>query len=214
MAGCVWLYVFLVGMSASVVRSALMLTVYALLSLGHRDKMSVNTLAFAAIVMLLINPRSLFDIGFQLSFVAVLSILLFYPLFEGVWSQSFLLDHRAFKWLWTMLAVSCAAQIGVAPLIAYYFGRFSNYFLLTNLVVIPAATLILYLSLVVLLIPSLAYLLIYIVDTLNRLLTWIATLPGASIEGLHPTLLQVSMVYVVIAAVYLLVDRLHILEKQ
>ena len=179
---CVWLYVFLVGMSASVVRSALMLTVYALLSLGHRDKMSVNTLAFAAIVMLLINPRSL--------------------------------DHRAFKWLWTMLAVSCAAQIGVAPLIAYYFGRFSNYFLLTNLVVIPAATLILYLSLVVLLIPSLAYLLIYIVDTLNRLLTWIATLPGASIEGLHPTLLQVSMVYVVIAAVYLLVDRLHILEKQ
>jgi competence protein ComEC len=81
-------------------------------------------------------------------------------------------------------------------------------------VVIPAATLILYLSLVVLLIPSLAYLLIYIVDTLNRLLTWIATLPGASIEGLHPTLLQVSMVYVVIAAVYLLVDRLHILEKQ
>jgi competence protein ComEC len=211
---CIWLYVFLVGMSASVVRSALMLTVYALLSLGHRDKMSVNTLAFAAIVMLLINPRSLFDIGFQLSFVAVLSILLFYPLFEGVWSQSFLLDHRAFKWLWTMLAVSCAAQIGVAPLIAYYFGRFSNYFLLTNLVVIPAATLILYLSLVVLLIPSLAYLLIYIVDTLNRLLTWIATLPGASIEGLHPTLLQVSMVYVVIAAVYLLVDRLHILEKQ
>ena len=211
---CVWLYVFLVGMSASVVRSALMLTVYALLSLGHRDKMSVNTLAFAAIVMLLINPRSLFDIGFQLSFVAVLSILLFYPLFEGVWSQSFLLDHRAFKWLWTMLAVSCAAQIGVAPLIAYYFGRFSTYFLLTNLVVIPAATLILYLSLVVLLIPSLAYLLIYIVDTLNRLLTWIATLPGASIEGLHPTLLQVSMVYVVIAAVYLLVDRLHILEKQ
>jgi competence protein ComEC len=81
-------------------------------------------------------------------------------------------------------------------------------------VVIPAATLILYLSLVVLLIPSLAYLLIYIVDTLNRLLAWIATLPGASIEGLHPTLLQVSMVYVVIAAVYLLVDRLHILEKQ
>ena len=211
---CIWLFVFLVGMPASVVRSAVMLTVYALLSLGHRDKMSVNTLAFAAIVMLLFNPMALFDLGFQLSFMAVLAILLFYPLFERVWSQSFYLNHRAFKWVWAMLAVSCAAQIGVAPLIAYYFGRFSNYFLLTNLVVIPAATLILYLSLVVLLIPSLAYLLIYTVDTLNCLLTWIATLPGASIEGLHPTLLQLSMVYVVIAAVYLLVDRLHILEKQ
>ena len=204
---CIWLYVFLVGMTVSVVRSAVMITVYALLSLGHRDKMSVNTLAFAAIVMLLFNPLSLFDVGFQLSFLAVLAILLFYPLFEGVWSQSFLMDHRVFKWLWTMLSVSCAAQIGVAPLIVYYFGRFSCFFLLTNLLVVPAATLILYLSLVVLLIPSLAYLLIYIVDALNRLLTWIATLPGVSIEGLHPTLLQVSMAYVIIMAVYLLLRR-------
>lgn len=204
---CIWLYVFLVGMTVSVVRSAVMITVYALLSLGHRDKMSVNTLAFAAIVMLLFNPLSLFDVGFQMSFMAVLAILLFYPLFEGVWSQSFLMDHRVFKWLWTMLSVSCAAQIGVAPLIVYYFGRFSCFFLLTNLLVVPAATLILYLSLVVLLIPSLAYLLIYIVDALNRLLTWIATLPGVSIEGLHPTLLQVSMAYVIIMAVYLLLRR-------
>ena len=204
---CIWQYVFLVGMSASVVRSAVMLTVYALLSLGHRHKMSVNTLAFAAIVMLLFNPMSLFDVGFQLSFLAVLAILLFYPLFETVWSQSFLMNHRAFRWLWTMLTVSCAAQIGVAPLIAYYFGRFSNFFLLTNLVVVPAATLILYLSLVVLIIPSLAYILIYMVGALNRLLTWIAACPGASIEGLHPTLLQVSMVYVIIVAVYLLLTR-------
>ena len=203
----IWLFVFLVGLSASVVRSAVMVTVYALLSLGHRDKLSVNTLAFAAIVMLLFNPLSLFDVGFQLSFMAVLAILLFYPLFENLWSQPFLLDHRVFRWLWTMLAVSCAAQIGVAPLIAYYFGRFSCYFLLANLVVVPAAALILYLSLSVLLIPSLAYLLIYIVDALNRLLTWIATLPGVSIEGLHPTLLQVSMAYVIIMAVYLLLRR-------
>ena len=204
---CIWLFVFLVGMSASVVRSAVMITVYALLSLGHRDKMSVNTLAFAAIVMLLFNPKSLFDVGFQLSFMAVLAILLFYPLFESVWSQQFLFGHRLFRWLWTTLAVSCAAQIGVAPLIAYYFGRISCYFLLTNLVVVPAATLILYLSLLVLLIPSLAYLLIYIVDALNQLLLWITMLPGASIEGLHPTLLQVWMTYVIIGAVYGLLIR-------
>ena len=203
----IWLFVFLVGLSASVVRSAVMVTVYALLSLGHRDKLSVNTLAFAAIVMLLFNPLSLFDVGFQLSFMAVLPILLFYPLFENLWSQPFLLDHRVFRWLWTMLAVSCAAQIGVAPLIAYYFGRFSCYFLLANLVVVPAAALILYLSLSVLLIPSLAYLLIYIVDTLNQLLVSIAALPGASIEGLHPTLLQVWMTYVIIGAVYGLLIR-------
>ena len=107
-----------------------------------------------------------------------------------------------------MLTVSCAAQIGVAPLIAYYFGRFSNFFLLTNLVVVPAATLILYLSLVVLIIPSLAYILIYMVGVLNRLLTWIAACPGTSIEGLHPTLLQVTMAYVIIVAVFLIAVRL------
>lgn len=203
----IWLFVFLVGLSASVVRSAVMVSIYALLSLGHRDKLSVNTLAFAAIVMLLFNPMALFDVGFQLSFMAVLTILLFYPLLESLWSQPFLLDHRLFRWLWTMLSVSCAAQIGVAPLIAYYFGRISCYFLLANLVVVPAAALILYLSLAVLLIPSLAYLLIYIVDTLNQLLVSIAALPGASIEGLHPTPLQVWMVYVIIFAVYLLLIR-------
>ena len=203
----IWLFVFLVGLSASVVRSAVMVSIYALLSLGHRDKLSVNTLAFAAIVMLLFNPMALFDVGFQLSFMAVLTILLFYPLLESLWSQPFLLDHRLFRWLWTMLSVSCAAQIGVAPLIAYYFGRISCYFLLANLVVVPAAALILYLSLAVLLIPSLAYLLIYIVDTLNQLLVSIAALPGASIKGLHPTVLQVWMMYVIIGAVYLLLIR-------
>ena len=200
----IWAFVFLVGMSVSVVRSAIMLTVYALLSLGHRDKMSVNTLAFAALVMLLVSPRSLFDIGFQMSFVAVLSILLWLPVFMGVFSERFLMEHRWVKWCWGMVAVSVAAQTGVAPLIAYYFGRFSSYFLLTNFIVIPAATLILYLSLVVLLIPRLAYLLIYIVTKLDAVLAYITTIPGASIDGLHPTLLQVSMVYVIILAVYLL----------
>ena len=200
----IWTFVFLVGMSVSVVRSAIMLTIYALLSLGHRDKMSVNTLAFAALLMLVVSPRSLFDIGFQMSFMAVLSILLWMPVFMGVFSERFLMEHRWVKWGWGMMAVSVAAQTGVAPLIAYYFGRFSSYFLLTNFIVIPAATLILYLSLAVLLIPSLAYLLIYIVTKLNAVLSYIATIPGASIDGLHPTLLQVSMVYVIILAVYLL----------
>lgn len=200
----IWAFVFLVGMSVSVVRSAIMLTVYALLSLGHRDKMSVNTLAFAALVMLMVSPRSLFDIGFQMSFMAVLSILLWMPVFMGVFPERYLMEHRWVKWCWGMVAVSVAAQTGVAPLIAYYFGRFSSFFLLTNFIVIPAATLILYLSLIVLLVPRLAYLLLYIVTKLNAVLSYIAMIPGASIDGLHPTLLQVSMVYVIILAVYLL----------
>ena len=205
---CIWLFVFLVGMSASVVRSAVMLTVYALLSLGDRNRMSVNTLAFTAIIMLMVHPLSLFDIGFQLSFLAVLSILIWYPVFEGVIPQSFLMSHRLVRWLWSLLAVSCAAQLGTAPLIAYYFGRFSSLFLITNLVVLPFAPLIIYLTLAVLFIPSLAYILVYIVSALNGVLNFMASIPWVSIEALHPSILQIMMIYVIIAATYLLIDRL------
>ena len=202
----IWAFVFLVGMPTSVVRAAVMLTVYALLALGHRNKMSVNTLAFTAIVMLLFQPSALFTVSFQMSFMAVLSILLFVPLFERAFSAEYLMTHRCVKWLWGMVTVSFAAQIGVAPLIAYYFGRFSSWFLLTNFIVIPAAMLILYLSLLVLLIPQLAFLLVQVVNGLNSVLTRMAQLPGASIDGLHPTLTQTVLVYVFIMAVYVLLS--------
>ena len=204
----IWLYVLLVGMPVSVVRSAVMLTVYGILSIAHRNKMSVNALAFTAIVMLMCNPEWLFDIGFQLSFMAVLAILLFVPLFEDVFSAKYLQEHRWIRRIWGLVAVSVSSQIGVAPLIAYYFGRLSTYFLLTNFIVLPAAYLILGFSLIVLLFPSLAYILLYIVDTLNAVLLRITAIPGSSIDGFHPNVLQVVLTYVIIFCTYLLIERI------
>lgn len=203
-----WLYVLLVGMPVSVVRSAVMLTVYGLLSISHRNKMSVNALAFTAIVMLMWNPEWLFDIGFQLSFMAVLAILLFVPVFEDVFSAKYLQEHRLVRYVWGLVAVSVSAQIGVAPLLAYYFGRLSTYFLLTNFIVLPAAYIILGFSLIVLLFPSLAYILLYIVDTLNAVLFRITAIPGSSIDGFHPNVLQVVLAYVIIFCTYLLIERI------
>ena len=200
----IWAFVFLTGMSTSVVRSAIMLTVYALLAIGHRQKMSVNTLAFTAIVMLLVSPQALFDVGFQMSFMAVFSILLFTPLFYRPFSAEYLMTHRIIRWLWGMVAVSIAAQIGVAPLIAYYFGHFSCFFLLTNFIVIPAATLILYLSLTTLLIPSIGIALASIVGLLNTTLLYISTIPGATIDGLHPSVMLTASIYAIIFATYYL----------
>ena len=209
----IWAFVFLVGMPVSVVRSAIMFTVYGLLSLGRREKMSVNTLAFTALLVLAVSPLSLFDTGFQMSYLAVFSILLFVPLSERLFPLGYLMEHRIVRWLWGIVAVSCAAQIGVAPLTAYYFGRFPVFFLLTNFIVIPAAMLILWMTPVVLAFPSLAYLLLYIVSSLNTLLSAVATLPGASISGLHPTILQTTMTYVVIVACYLLAFRLSRMRR-
>lgn len=204
----IWAFVFLVGMPVSAVRAAVMLSVYGLLSLGHRNKMSINTLAFAAILILLFSPATLFDVGFQMSFMAVWAILLFVPLFERVFPVSYRLSHPCVKWVWGMVLVSVSAQIGVAPLVAFYFGRFPVYFLLTNFIVVPAAFVILLLVMVVLLVPSLAYLLLYIVRGVNAVLLRMVTWPGASIEGLHPNVLQVVLIYVVILCFYLVIERI------
>ena len=205
----IWAYVFLVGMPVSVVRAALMLSLYALLSLGHRDKMSVNTLAFVAIALLMLNPLSLFDVGFQMSFIAVFSILVWVPLLMSVFPPDYLQTHRIVRWLWAMVAVSVAAQMGAAPLIAYYFGRFSPWFLLTNFVAVPIATLILWLAPLALCFSPFAHILLYVASALNAVLTFLARLPFASIDGLHPTILQVTMVYVILTALYLLIVRLR-----
>lgn len=207
----IWAFVIMIGKPVSAMRAAAMISIYALLSLGYREKMSINALAFTAIVMLVINPRSLFDVGFQMSFLAVLSILLWMPLFTNNPSPSATHTPAILRWLWGMITVSVAAQIGVAPLIAYYFGRFSTYFLLTNIVVIPGATLILWLSPLVLLTAKIAPILSVLITTMNSCLKFIATLPGASIEGLHPSVLQVAFIYILITIVYLI---LNILKSQ
>ena len=172
----IWVFVFLVGMSVTVVRAAVMVSVYALLSLGHRDKMSVNTLVFTAIGMLIMKPVSLFDAGFQMSFAAVFAILVLVPLFDRVFPEGFLMSHRVVKWLWALVAVSLAAQIGTAPLVWYHFGRIPLWSVLTNVVVVPAAGLIVCLAGLTLLFPSCAYLLLYIAATLNKILQWIQAL--------------------------------------
>ena len=201
----IWSFALLVGLPVSVVRSALMVSIFALFSLGERPHLSVNLLCLAACIILLITPLSLFDVGFQLSFMAVLSILLFIPIFQP---ENTLSTNRS--WLssvflqpiYSCLAVSLAAQIGSAPLVAFYFGRFSTYFLLTNLVVIPAAYLILTGTLLILLIPAASTAVLWIINLLNSLLTYITKLPMASIEGLHPSVVQVVLYYLLIASLY------------
>ena len=197
-----WAFVFLVGMPASAVRAAAMLSLYALLTLGYREKASINALAFTALVMLSISPYTLFDIGFQMSFLAVLSILVWTPVLNDRVSPTLQRRWPPLRWAWGLTAVTLAAQLGVAPLIAYYFGRISTYFLLSSFVAIPAVTVIVWLALATLLIPGLTPVLTAVTNGLNACLDAISRLPGANIEGLHPTLLQVCLTYVLILCVY------------
>ncbi len=207
----IWAYVFLVGLPVSVIRAAIMITVYALLSLGYRERMSVNTLAFTACVILCTNPLSIYDIGFQLSFMAVLAILLLTPLAEHMVSAAFLQRHRLLRTLWGLATVSISAQVGTAPLTMYYFGRLPTYFLLSNMVVIPLATLLLYIMLACLvfswwslLAKLLTTLASNIVLMMNTLLIYIGNLPFSSIDGIYLTHLGLFLSYVIIGCAYVL----------
>lgn len=196
----IWTYVVIVGMSPSVTRAATMISLYAIVDLLNRSHHSFNTIAFAAIVMLIINPLSLWDVSFQLSFAAVLGILLFQP-------------ARRYNAIIGMAWVSISAQIAVAPLVMYYFGRFSCYFLLTNCIVIPCATLILYGSLFMWLFSSF-YLLRHwlmwgvenVVTIMDNGVRWIASLPGASIDNIQIDTFDVCAFYVMIFCAYQIIS--------
>ena len=149
-----WAFAFLTGLSSSVVRSVIMFSLLVVSRLQSEKLLSLNTLAATAFLMLLYNPLWLFDVGFQLSFVAVVSILLIQPKLYSLLSVRRCIP----RYVWGLLTVSVAAQIGTAPLVIFYFSRFSTHFLLTNLWVIPMVTLILYSAVLMLILTPFPFL--------------------------------------------------------
>ena len=211
----VWAYVIFIGFPASAVRAATMLSIYSMVLLSLRPDPTLNTLALAYIIMVLVNPFNIFDIGFQMSFLAVGSILLFYPLFFCLLSS----HSNIIRAIWGLYCVSLAAQIGTLPLIVFYFGRISCYSLITSFIAIPAATLILYLCVLLFILSPLTYisflasptegLMQLVINVLTSITQFINTafrltsmLPGASIEHVHLSLLQLAILYVAILAGY------------
>ena len=196
----IWCYVLVTGMPSSVLRAATMLTVYGFFSVLNRDKASLNTLAVAAVIMLIVNPMTLWDAGFQMSFMAVLGILL-------------LLPRRRMNWLLSLVLVSFAAQVAVAPLVMHYFGRFPTYFLLTNFIVIPCATLLLYGTILLFFVSPIAPLQAAIGYGLNAIsgwmssgVAWIASLPGASIEDISLNAVQTAAFYAFLFCLYRIIS--------
>lgn len=211
----VWAYVIFIGFPASAVRAATMLSIYSMVLLSLRPDPTLNTLALAYIIMVLVNPFNIFDIGFQMSFLAVGSILQFYPLFFCLLSS----HSNIIRAIWGLFCVSLAAQIGTLPLFVFYFGRISCYSLITSFIAIPAATLILYLCVLLFILSPLTYisflassiegLMQLVMNVLTSITQFINTafrltsmLPGASIEHVHLSLLQLAILYVAILAGY------------
>lgn len=192
----IWGFAFLAGLTPSITRATSMISLYALVDITNRGHQPFNTLALTAILILAYNPFFLWDVSFQLSFMAVLGIFFFQP-------------KRKLNYLFSLLWISMSAQMAVVPLILYHFGRFSCYFLLTNIVVVPFANVILYSALVLLALSPFVYiqnlasnflsLFAYLLDHWVR---WISSLPGASIDNINFDIFQTIALYVIIVCMY------------
>lgn len=165
-----WFYVFLAGSPASVMRAAIMLTIFCLGNIRHRKGFTYNTLAAAAFFILLFSPFSLFDVGFQMSFGAVVAILYFQPKLHALYIPK----GRIGKYVWNLLTVSTAAQLGVFPLVLYYFGTFPTWFFATNLLVVPLIGLVIYAAAALTAIGALNRAAADVINSLESVFQWIA----------------------------------------
>lgn len=175
-----WAYAFLSGLSAAVIRATLMFTFVALATCFERKSQIYNTIFMSILVMLLYNPNFLYDVGFQLSYSAVLSIIFFQPIVDKLYNPK----NKLSKFTWEMFSVSIAAQLGTTPFTLYYFQQFPNYFLVTNFIAIPLSSLVIYLAMALLMVSFIPYLSVAVgfilkwsLWLLNFFIVWIQNLP-------------------------------------
>ncbi|MEI6853669.1 MAG: ComEC/Rec2 family competence protein, partial [Bacteroidota bacterium] len=160
----VWSYAILTGLSPAVMRASTMFTFIAFGNALRYPPNLLNTLAVSAFALLVYDPYFITDIGFQLSYLSVLGIILIYPYIYKSWGA----HNRLLDKIWSLIAVSLATQIVTFPLSMFYFHQFPNFFILTNLVAVPWSAVVIYLGIACLIFNSVPFLSVL----LSKALTW------------------------------------------
>lgn len=206
---CLWSFTLLTGAHPSTLRAAIMLSfLVAGKNFFKREAHTFNSLAASAFLLLCINPFFLFDVGFQLSYLAVAGILVFQkPINNLLWFK-----QKAGNYIWELLAVSLAAQILTFPLVLYYFHQFPTIFLISNLILIPAATVALYGTIGLLafsFIPSLANgigtILTKLLGLMNESILWADQFHFIRLQHiyLHPIIFLFIYCFIILISVWL-----------
>lgn len=172
-----WMYALIAGLSGSVVRAVLMFSIVAVAMNLQKLTNIFYTLIVSLLILLLINPYFLFEVGFQLSYAAVFSIVIFQPIFQTFWTP----NNIILQFYWNIFTVSMAAQIGVLPISLYYFHQFPSLFMFTNFAIIPILGIILIGGLLVFILALLNVLPLILVQSyakliflMNAVVKWIA----------------------------------------
>ncbi len=155
-----WFFALIAGMSASVVRAVTMFSAVAIGQFLNKRNSIEQSLIFSMLILLLCKPMFLFDVGFQLSYLAVFGIIWIQPKLYTLWNPRFKIIDK----VWQLITVSIAAQFGILPLSLFYFHQFPGLFLLSNLVIIPFLGTILILGITIIILASLSILPQFLAD--------------------------------------------------
>ena len=174
-----WSFALVAGLAPSVVRSATMFSFLAVGMFLNRETNMFHTLLVSLFLILLFEPLFLFDIGFQLSYIALFFILWLQPLLKSLWSPK----NIVVIYFWDILTVSIAAQIGAMPLSIYYFHQFPGLFFVTNLVLIPCLSVIMAFGVLMMILVYFDFVWIYLlkiveisISIMNGFIKWIASI--------------------------------------
>jgi len=198
-----WSFAVIAGLSPSVTRAVTMFSIISIAMHLKRPTNIYNTLVISAFVILLFKPTFLFEVGFQMSYLAVLGIVSVQPILYKLWKPKYLVFDK----LWQIFTVTLAAQAGVVPISLFYFHQFPGLFFISNIVVIPFLGLILGFGLLVIalaLMNALPNFIVvaysFIIDSLNGFISWVAQFEDFLFRDIPFTILQVMCCYLIILA--------------
>lgn len=202
---CLWVYAFIAGLCPSVCRSALMLSMVSIGDCLGRKSQTLNTVIFSAFILLLVNPLNIYDIGFQLSYVAVTGIVVLYPELRMLFEPK----SNTLKYIRDLMLISIVAQLATFPLSVHYFGQFPNYFLLANLYAVPLSGLLIFVSAGCIAtheVPFLSNFFSSLLDILStcflKISAFIGNLPYSVCDNISINFFQVVLIYLLIYFLY------------
>lgn len=209
----IWFYAMLTGLSPCVFRSAAMLSLPILAKSMNRTPDMFNIISASIFIILALDPFLLLDVGFQLSYLAVSGIVILYkPIYDLYVTASWFPDK-----VWSILAVSIAAQIATLPITLYTFHQFPNYFMVTNIFVVPLSSLIIYVGILLLAIgavPVLSFIcakvLIGLVWLLNYIIHIIEQLPYSTTQGIYISSTEMIILYLIVGFLFLFLTKRRI----
>lgn len=182
-----WLFALIAGLAPSVVRSAAMFSFVAIGMFLNRETNIYHTMLVSLFLILLVEPLFLFDIGFQLSYIALFFILWLQPILKSIWQPK----NKITAYFWDIITVSFAAQIGAMPLSIYYFHQFPGLFFVTNLVLIPCLSIIMAIGVLLMILAYFDFVPLFLskivelsITFTNSYIKWIASIEAFVIKDI------------------------------